>query len=629
MNHLLLLSLGPVQDFIHAARRCQDLWFGSWLLSDLARTTGQAVLDHGAGTRVLFPAGLARSSADASPGVANLILAEVPSGVHPKQVALAAFAAMHSRLDQIVRRAWRDIWSDPAFHREVALEQVSELMETSWVATPTSADFASARRCLYQSLSSVKNTRLWPQPSWQPAAGTPKDSLSGVREAVVQRSLAPQRTAAEWRSRFGLKPGEQLCGVSLLKRLGVALDDHDPMWSRTGRPAFHSTGHMAAVPLIERILDNEDDTAHARAYLDRLEALGLDLTRHAVPSGGPPTLLGYDGSLLIESRLDAIFAESCDHSSRDRADAVQEATRALRALLRGVGRSDGPLPYYAFLLADGDRMGRALDAIKTMEGQNAAGEALNRFAVACREVVAAHHGSLLFSGGDDVLALLPLTTAVSCSRMLADRFRLEVQPVLDGHGSAGADLPPASLSVGLALVHHMEDMGHARQLAGRAERLAKRPRNALAVLMVPRSGGERSAVGAWDEPHPLDHRIATWMQAASTGALSTKTALDMEGVADHYAPLSAPEQWSRRAEMRSLLWQVLARKRARGGAAAAGHDRAHLERAIEWLNAAVAADGPGSDEQPLAERVHGSAAELLIGRMLQRAAVLAPDGEPQ
>ena len=37
MPYLLALSLGPVQEFIAAARKTRDLWFGSELLSGAAR----------------------------------------------------------------------------------------------------------------------------------------------------------------------------------------------------------------------------------------------------------------------------------------------------------------------------------------------------------------------------------------------------------------------------------------------------------------------------------------------------------------------------------------------------------------------------------------------------------------
>lgn len=38
MKYLLSISIGPVQDFIATARRSRDLWFGSWLLSELSNS---------------------------------------------------------------------------------------------------------------------------------------------------------------------------------------------------------------------------------------------------------------------------------------------------------------------------------------------------------------------------------------------------------------------------------------------------------------------------------------------------------------------------------------------------------------------------------------------------------------
>src|SRR5690606_36119506 len=52
--HLLLITLGPVQDFIAQARRTRDLWYGSHLLSELGRAAARALLDGGA--QLIFPA---------------------------------------------------------------------------------------------------------------------------------------------------------------------------------------------------------------------------------------------------------------------------------------------------------------------------------------------------------------------------------------------------------------------------------------------------------------------------------------------------------------------------------------------------------------------------------------------
>ena len=53
-EHLLLISIGPVQDFIAQARRTRDLWFGSHLLSELSRAGSKRIADDGG--ELIFPA---------------------------------------------------------------------------------------------------------------------------------------------------------------------------------------------------------------------------------------------------------------------------------------------------------------------------------------------------------------------------------------------------------------------------------------------------------------------------------------------------------------------------------------------------------------------------------------------
>jgi CRISPR-associated protein Cmr2 len=46
-SHLLIIAIGPVQDFIAAARKIRDLWFGSYLLSELSKHVARTVVDQG------------------------------------------------------------------------------------------------------------------------------------------------------------------------------------------------------------------------------------------------------------------------------------------------------------------------------------------------------------------------------------------------------------------------------------------------------------------------------------------------------------------------------------------------------------------------------------------------------
>ena len=40
---LLAISIGPVQEFIAAARKTRDLWFGSTMLSEVARAAAAEI----------------------------------------------------------------------------------------------------------------------------------------------------------------------------------------------------------------------------------------------------------------------------------------------------------------------------------------------------------------------------------------------------------------------------------------------------------------------------------------------------------------------------------------------------------------------------------------------------------
>ena len=75
-TYLLAISIGPVQDFIAAARRCRDLWRGSDLLSELSRVVAEALLKNGA--TLVFPAADS-ASVLSEMTVANKILAKVGS----------------------------------------------------------------------------------------------------------------------------------------------------------------------------------------------------------------------------------------------------------------------------------------------------------------------------------------------------------------------------------------------------------------------------------------------------------------------------------------------------------------------------------------------------------------------
>src|SRR5262245_52991217 len=165
MPHLLALALGPVQDFIAAARRTRDLWYGSWMLSELARAAGRAIESLHPGSLV-FPAASHLGDEDAA--FANKLLARVPE--NPRDVARAAERAARDKLQELRKQTF-DKWNGiGGFRRGEADAQVADLIEIQWASAPEGAQgYRGARDEAERLLGARKNARDWSQPTWAAA----------------------------------------------------------------------------------------------------------------------------------------------------------------------------------------------------------------------------------------------------------------------------------------------------------------------------------------------------------------------------------------------------------------------------------------------------------------------------
>lgn len=113
-------------------------------------------------------------------------------------------------------------------------------------------------------------------------------------------------------------------------------------------------------------------------------------------------------------------------------------------------------------------------------------EALANFTrTEARRIVENHKGLLVYAGGDDVLALLPASTAVECARELRLCFRKQLN-------DQNMWLPgiTATVSCGIAVGHFKQPLQALIAEARRAEHRAKQKyrRNALALSILKRSG---------------------------------------------------------------------------------------------------------------------------------------------
>ena len=208
-----------------------------------------------------------------------------------------------------------------------------------------------------------------------------------------------------------------------------------------------------------------------------------------------------------------------------------------------------PSTYYALLQADGDSIGDLIDALAEQgergdERHRELSLALSRFAESMRKIVVDHQGALVYSGGDDVLAFLPLHTVLACAVALKKNFQDALQDI-----AKQVKRQPPTLSVGIAIVHHLDALREARRLAQDAEQQAKRMdgKNALAIIVSKRGGEDYRAVGKWGN---IDERLAQLVTYCQEASLPVGMAYELR---DLVLRLSVPKDDQRYATLQKVI----------------------------------------------------------------------------
>jgi len=368
--------------------------------------------------------------------------------------------------------------------------------------------------------------REWLSPDKQALFATPKK-----RHAVLWKKLP-----ASW-SRKGK---EHLCALCAMKRLWPS---RFAQWvaDETGKVLVNrfvvSTHTMALVGNLV--------TASNKALPETLNTLLKDssLERVALPARLARNLKGDVDAI---ARLPDLLDRVRDDDSEDKRGVVESAINAW------LGHK--PEAYYAFILMDGDRMGAWLQGnepftqvayrdcwhsqIRTKvdeKAQNnpnlkayieskravsparhgAISAALNEFALHLTRyaVEEAHHGKLLYAGGDDVMAMIPVAELLDCMRLLRclysghapedvvvpDEIKLGNGFVLYRERLLRVMGETATASAGAVVAHHTMPLQRVLKELRGAEHTAKEQgdRDAFSIRILKRSGGTVSTTAKW------------------------------------------------------------------------------------------------------------------------------------
>jgi CRISPR-associated protein Cmr2 len=725
----LVFSIGPVQDFIAAARRTQDLWMGSWLLSYLSWKAMECLADEFGPDVIVFPSLREQPLCDrwlhktynlpcqpspedlSRPTLPNRFLALLPAEEASKAAERAEKAAQEEwqRLAQEVYNALATSSILPADEQTASCwqSQIRGHLEVYWVVfpwpgtdpgtdQPHGTAQAEAGKQLYEQLCQPPEGDGWEfhriykslqkngqyDPNWgtvwsllydlvdrafnarkalrnftQTEETGDKCTQCGQRAALRSNT---QDSKAFWeqvaknlraKNRYDIKPDgkERLCAICTVKRFV----QREVLESEFGlRSGFPSTSEIAAASFKKRVLEAlKEGRQEVRQALDDFLKIAhpplATVAQGAVPylENQRRGLSGAEGKLaemLLYIDGEWLHVESWTNERLEEAGAtitdgdIQKAKEALRNLYQAVGAR--PAKYYALLYMDGDHMGRWLSGthaglatlgdilhpkiraalqndpnwgsilvtkrLITPAVHAAISQALGHFAmrVVPHIVEERYPGRLVYAGGDDVLALVPLEDALAVARELRAAFsghirfvngNLEVclKDAVTGYVEWGNGVfltmgPQATASMGMVFTHHLQPLDLALQAVRRAEHAAKHHygRNALAVEVLKRSG-EAITVGtnwSYDTIPDVMALLIKLIQRLQEEQISGKWPYVVQAEAWTLEGLSSDAQ---AAELRRLLTRQAGEK-LRGKEKKAQAEE-FSEKLVQWVQATV------------------------------------------
>jgi CRISPR-associated protein Cmr2 len=524
------MSIGPVQSYIAQAKRTQDLWFGSRLLSLLAREALRHIPNYE--QSIVYPhitewddpalsipnRFMFRCDSQKAENIAETIKSEVKR----KWLDVAQNTRQHLQSEQYGQPPI--VISDEIWQRQIA-----NWMEIHYVIVSVENDYRAVNKTANRMMAARKLVRDFRQTS---EAGF-KCSVTGEHEALHIPNKGFYRDVQRYwkdiqRRQHNLaliSDGEQLCALSVVKRIA-----HEANPDLAPETRFPSTSSLASARFRAGIIEKWEQlhiTVHT--YLNALEALfkhfGRDkrdlyfyrkgvlnpehypfieqiIERHSLSKNANNELLlrfmSLDGDFfyddVFQQRTIAAYMRLEKSDELEKNQKILDAHKALRILLKAAKDMGIPKPssYLALLSMDGDSVGAHVETFSQADQHTDFSTNLARFA---RERI--HHeveskvpGRVIYSGGDDVLALLPCTDVLA----VADDIRKEFQQEFI-----------LTMSAGIAIVHRTYPLQGAVHAAKQAQHRAKSlpGKDAFAIEFLKRSGEPQSGGMKWVESYPV------------------------------------------------------------------------------------------------------------------------------
>ncbi|MDD2202012.1 MAG: type III-B CRISPR-associated protein Cas10/Cmr2 [Firmicutes bacterium] len=448
-ERVLDFTIAPVQGFVGQARRTRDFWAGSYLISYLTAHAIKAVLEVGAtdhnetaaqtGSRIIFP------HVDDDP-----LLAAVMGTATPQ-----SWTDEGARIASLPNRFSAECY-DPAAAGEAAAQAVKEVWRDLALAVWKAVRARLIRSFRYSDVLPELACEDCLPPTWSRQV---ENHWELYWVAGAGPSGVDQRK--NWRQMHMFDETGEVC--TMCGERVVAFGAELPRWQ--ARQIWHGAGGII-------------DSVNSEGSSDKWDlALDPDQKERLCAVCMVKRIFPYIAREAIGWPVPVSFPSTHDLARRPGEKASSDA-------------EDLALPYYAILFMDGDSMGKHLSSKPERTGQIS--KAISDFSRAVPQIVEReYHGRVVYAGGDDVLALLPVDEALDCAVRLRRAFE----------GSSKSSGVPMTISASILCVHAKSPLQAAFAAAHRLlDDIAKEGigRDAFVIQVRKRGGSPLTIAKPWE-----------------------------------------------------------------------------------------------------------------------------------
>lgn len=488
-HYLLLFTFSPVQEFISQARKTQDLYAGSYILSHLCKTVLEKAREEYQ-VEIIYPNKGSKSYPNRFIGVLSgeeNKLAEI--GQDLQEIAEEEFLKIGKGiLDQVLNEVGdknKEIMNDLKMLKEDFEKQLKSYLQIYWLFKKiTRENYQEAYNEIESLLGSIKNTRTFQQLPEQgrKCSLTTEYNVLLYRQKDIDPSIKNRDNPVDLKKGLKpwdivdyalnipvsskapdklLQPGEGLGGIAFVKRFAEIYFKN----SEDFVPNFPSTAEVALFDVFDKLKSVDEQTFIITEKKD--------------------------------FKIQAIFnLKNNEELSSDLSNEQKNDVKKVFGKLKE--KKINITPYYALIMFDADSMGEFLSGSTLKEGvdlkefHQTLSKQLAEYAVKAQNILAHPRGKAVYAGGDDFLGFVNLSYLFKVLKELREKFG-----EIDLEGFTDRKL---TFSAGIVIAHFKTPLSEVLKRTKKMEISAKKigvDKDAFGLAVVKHSGETVQAVYKW------------------------------------------------------------------------------------------------------------------------------------